>query len=185
MFWKPCLSVLQGLFSGHVYILKWPLTYCPKCQRCKRSVFVKIQAGFCGVIFDRHKACAAPKYRVIFKPEVMWSRRYEKLCNVMNLWLTSSPGLDQRETGQLWRLEQSSLIICAKNERYICYDAFTFISRLHHCLFTTHCCTREDFLYKNKFVFQKMCVLFKYEAFFKCYITQHLFRPALSFSLFQ
>lgn len=55
MLWKPRLSVLQGLFSGHVYILKWPPTYCTKCQRCKRAVFVDRQAGFCGVIFDRHK----------------------------------------------------------------------------------------------------------------------------------
>lgn len=86
---------------------------------------------------------------------VMWSRRYEKLCNVRNLLLTSSAGFNQGEKGQLWRLTQSCLIICAKNERYICYDAFKFIRRLHQCLFTMHCCTRQE-----QTVFRKNCACF-------------------------
>jgi len=67
-----------------------------------------------------------------------------------------------------------------KTERYICYDAFKVISRLHHCLFTTHRFTREDFLSTRTNLFfsktKNACMLLKYQAFFLSAYT--MFVPA-------
>lgn len=83
--------------------------------------------------------------------------------------------MDQRGKVQLWRLEQSNLIICAKNERYICYDAFKFIRRSSLFIYHALLHKRRLFSPSEQICFFKNCVCFwNMNAFFKCSST-HLF----------